>query len=51
MTIVTLDENELLSILRRMLQWGNADVLALGAHESIIRLGEIAGFIGSHAPG
>lgn len=46
MTIVTLAENELASILRRCLEWNNADVLALGDQRSISRLGEIAGFIG-----
>jgi hypothetical protein len=46
MTVVTLDENELLSILRRCLEWNSADVLALGNQGSITRLGEIAGFIG-----
>ena len=44
-TIVELDENELLMFVRRCFEWRNADVFAFGQHDSIVRLGEIAGYI------
>lgn len=44
-TMVKLDEHELLSFVRRCFQWRNADVFAFGRHDSISRLGEIAGYI------
>jgi hypothetical protein len=44
-TIVKLDEQELLTFVRRCFEWRNADVFAFGRHDSISRLGEIAGYI------
>lgn len=44
-TIVKLDEQELLTFVRRCFEWCNADVFAFGRRDSISRLGEIAGYI------
>ncbi|MFC5394041.1 hypothetical protein [Bosea vestrisii] len=44
-TMVKLDEHELLTFVRSCFQWRNADVFAFGRHNSISRLGEIAGYI------
>lgn len=43
--IVTLDEQELLTFVRRCFDFGNADVFAFGARDSLARPGEIAGYI------
>src|SRR4051794_19283471 len=45
MTVVDLNEKELLSFIGRCFEWRNADVLAFGRRDSISRLGEIAGYI------
>ncbi len=44
-TMVELDEHELLTFVRRNLEWGNADVFAFGRRDRISRLGEIAGYV------
>ncbi|WP_346899619.1 hypothetical protein [uncultured Roseibium sp.] len=42
---VTLEEHELVTNIKHNFEWGNADVFAVGRHDSIFRLGEIAGYL------
>lgn len=44
-TMVTLKQDELLTLVRRCIEYRNADVFAFGCRDSISRLGEIAGYI------